>query len=67
MIYLDYAANTPVDEEVISAFVEATRKYIANPNSLHPLGIEAKERVDEVSNMLADYFKCSYISYRYSR
>ena len=56
MIYLDYAANTPVDEEVLDTFVDATRKYIANPNSSHPLGQEARNRIEEVSNHLAEYF-----------
>ena len=56
MIYLDYAANTPVDEEVLETYIEATRKYIANPNSSHPLGKEAKERIDESSKIIADYF-----------
>ena len=56
MIYLDYAANTPVDEQVLETYVEATRKYIANPNSSHPLGIEAKEKIDESSKLIADYF-----------
>lgn len=58
MIYLDYAANTPVDDIVINEFVKATKKFIANPNSSHHLGKEAKERIDEVSNNLANYFKC---------
>ena len=58
-MYLDYAANTPVDEEVLEEFIYATRKYIANPNSSHPLGIEAKNKIDEVSNKLANYFNCS--------
>ena len=48
MIYLDYAANTPVDEEVLDSFVEATRKYIANPNSNHEVGILAREAIDDV-------------------
>ena len=56
MIYLDYAANTPVDEEVLDTFVNATRKYIANPNSSHPLGKLAKDEIDKVSEMLAKYF-----------
>ncbi len=56
MIYLDYAANTPVDEEVLDTFVNATRKYIANPNSSHPLGKLAKDEIDKVSEMLAEYF-----------
>ena len=57
MIYLDYAANTPVDDEVLNSFVEATKKYIANPNSNHPLGKEAKEEIDKVSDNIANYFK----------
>ena len=57
MIYLDYAANTPVDEEVLDVFVRATRNYIANPNSNHPLGVLAKEEIDKVSQELGDYFK----------
>ncbi len=58
-MYLDYAANTPVDEEVLEEFVSATRKYIANPNSSHPLGEEAKNKIDEVSEKLASYFECT--------
>ena len=56
MIYLDYAANTPVDEKVLFTFTEATRKYIANPNSNHPLGKLAKKEIDKVSEKLAKYF-----------
>ena len=56
MIYLDYAANTPVDEEVLEAFNNATRKYIANPNSSHPLGIKAREEIDNCSTIVAKYF-----------
>ena len=57
MIYLDYAANTPVDEEVLNTFNEVTKKYIANPNSSHPLGLEAKNKIDESSEIVAKYFK----------
>ena len=56
MIYLDYAANTPVDENVLDSFIDATRKYIANPNSSHPLGILAKKEIDKVSEEIAKYF-----------
>ena len=58
MIYLDYAANTPVDERVLDSFVDATRKYIANPNSSHEVGVLAKDAIDDVSKMLANYFDC---------
>ena len=56
MIYLDYAANTPVDKEVLKVFNDATRKYIANPNSNHLLGKQAKEKIDETSKSIAKYF-----------
>ena len=56
MIYLDYAANTPVDEEVLNEYVLATRKYIANPNSSHLLGQLAKKEIDIVSTNIASYF-----------
>ena len=57
MVYLDYAANTPVDEEVLNTFVDATKKYIANPNSSHPLGVQAREKIEEASKKIGDYFK----------
>ena len=66
MIYLDYAANTPVDEEVLSVYVDATRKYIANPNSSHPLGKLAKDKIDECSKNIASYFNCDKESIIYT-
>lgn len=47
MIYLDYAANSPVDEKVLDRFYEVTKKYFANPNSTHKLGLEAKKLIDD--------------------
>lgn len=54
MIYLDYAANTPVHEEVLKAFCDISREYIANPNSTHLLGRQAKERLDEATKNIAN-------------
>ena len=56
MIYLDYAANTPVQKEVLKEFASATTKYIANPNSIHQLGLEAKKLIDKSSMSIAKYF-----------
>lgn len=56
MIYLDYAANTPVDDEVLNTYVNATKKFIANPNSNHYLGKMAKKEIDESSEYIANYF-----------
>lgn len=54
MIYLDYAANTPVDQEVINRFVEVTNQFIANPNSSHLLGREAKEELNRTTEHIAE-------------
>lgn len=56
MIYLDYAANTPVDKRVLEKYNEITLKYFGNPNSLHELGIEAKKGIDNSSEIIANYF-----------
>lgn len=46
MIYLDYAANTPVSKEVLQTFYDVSTTYIANPNAAHSLGLSAKSRLD---------------------
>lgn len=53
MIYLDYAANTPVEREVMDCFVEENYRFYANPNSAHRMGRDAKERFDEVTKQIA--------------
>ena len=53
MIYLDYAASTPVDEDVLDNFVKTTKEEYANPNSNHSLGLNAKNIIDESTNKIA--------------
>ena len=53
MIYLDYAANTPVHEDVLKTFANISTEYIANPNASHALGKEAKIRLDEATESIA--------------
>ena len=60
MIYLDYAANTPVDKEVLNKFNEATIQYFGNPNSTHSLGVIAKEQIDIATNNIIKNFKEKY-------
>lgn len=43
MIYLDYSATTPVDKRVLNTFNKVCLEYPGNSNSLHKLGLEAKE------------------------
>lgn len=56
-IYLDYAANTPVDKEVLDTFNEATLKYFANPNSTHSLGVETNKKIEEETSRIMQMFK----------
>lgn len=46
MIYLDYAATTPMSEEALYVFNEATKRYFANPSSLHELGTLANDALE---------------------
>ncbi|MBR5370227.1 MAG: cysteine desulfurase [Bacilli bacterium] len=53
MVYLDYSATTPVNEEVIETYSRVCREFIGNPNSLHLLGVKAKELIDASTNQIA--------------
>ena len=54
MIYLDYAASTPVDDEVLNTFYNDTKKYFANPNSSHKLGVIASDVIDRSTLKIAN-------------
>ena len=41
MIYLDYAATTPIDKEVLDTYVKTSNNFFANSSSLHKLGQES--------------------------
>ena len=58
MIYLDSAANTPVDEKVLDDFVDVTKRFIANPNSSHELGQLAKKQIDDCQEYISKTFDC---------
>ena len=53
MIYLDYAASTPVNEEVLNTYNKLTKEYYANPNSNHKLGKKSKELIDKYTDDIA--------------
>ena len=54
MVYLDYSATTPVNEEVINTYSRVCREFIGNPNSLHKLGVDAKRLIDTSTKQIAD-------------
>lgn len=53
MIYLDYAANTPVDPEVLDLYYEVSKNYYANPNSNHKLGKLANQMIETSTQNIA--------------
>ncbi len=57
MVYLDYSATTPVNDEVLDSFVKANKEYIGNPNSLHKLGVDASHLIqmatDQITSLLS--------------
>lgn len=53
MIYLDYSATTPVNDDVLDTFNQVTKKFIGNPNSLHKLGMDAKGLIDASTKQIA--------------
>ena len=53
MIYLDYSATTPVNNEVLDTFIKATN-FIGNPNSLHKLGLDSKKLIDASTKQIAN-------------
>lgn len=54
MIYLDYSANTPADERVLSRFCEVSKKYYGNANSKHQSGYEAAQLQSEISRDIGE-------------
>ncbi len=58
MIYLDYSATTPVRKEVLDSFVAVAQEKIGNPNSLHRLGVEAKQLELQATKQIADILGC---------
>ena len=57
MIYLDYSATTPVNDEVLDTFCKVSKNFVGNPNSLHKLGVEAKELIDASTRQIEDILK----------
>ena len=58
MIYLDYAANTPVDPAVLEVFCAAERAHPGNPNSAHQAGRAARQELDCCTAGIASLLGC---------
>ena len=58
MIYLDYAATTPVDERVLAAMLPYFRESFGNPSSIHRYGQKAESAVDDAREKVASVLHC---------
>ncbi|MCL4271472.1 MAG: cysteine desulfurase [Anaerolineales bacterium] len=58
MIYLDYAATTPVDPRVLDAMMSYFRETFGNPSSIHRFGQKAEAAVDEAREKVAAVLNC---------
>jgi len=58
MIYLDYAATTPVDSRVLDAMMPHFNDSFGNPSSVHRFGQRAEAAVDSARETVASVLHC---------
>ncbi|MFH2101766.1 MAG: cysteine desulfurase family protein [Chloroflexota bacterium] len=59
MIYLDYAATTPVDARVLEAMIPYFTDTFANPSSVHRFGQRAEAAIDAARETVARCLNCN--------
>jgi cysteine desulfurase len=57
-IYLDHAATTPVDVRVLEAMQPYWSEHFGNTSSIHAVGREAQQGLDQARQMVADVLGC---------
>lgn len=58
-IYLDNAATTPVDPEVVEAMIPYLTEHFGNPSSTHAFGRVTKSAIEKVRKDIASILKCT--------
>ena len=53
MIYLDSAATTPMDPEIISALQDYMRDQFANSGAVYGIGLDSKKKIEEAAERIA--------------
>jgi cysteine desulfurase len=59
LIYLDNAATTPLDEDVLKQMMPYLGPMYGNPSSIHQMGRMAKQGIDKARKQLASFVHCS--------
>lgn len=54
MVYVDYAATTPMMQEVLEAMLPYQRQFFGNPSSVYGAGREAKKGLEQAREKVAD-------------
>jgi cysteine desulfurase len=58
MLYFDYCATTPPDDEVVQAMTDVMKQYYGNPSSIHQLGVQAERLVAKARGVVAAGIGC---------
>ncbi|MBB4078294.1 cysteine desulfurase [Lewinella aquimaris] len=58
-IFLDNAATTPLDPEVMAAMTEVMSGTYGNPSSIHAEGRKARSLIEAARKTVANYLNCS--------
>lgn len=58
MIYLDYAATTPMSENALDVFIQASKNFYGNASSLHDIGSTATNLLEASRRQLAKRLNC---------
>lgn len=58
MIYLDHAAATPLDKEVLKKMIPYLKGKYGNPSSIYALGRETRAAVEDARRVIANILDC---------
>ena len=57
MIYLDYAATTPIKNEILESYFKLLKQDFANSSSLHLMGIKTNNYQESARAQIARLLK----------
>ena len=58
-IYLDNAATTPIDQEVIDAMIPVIKENYGNPSSIHSIGRQSRAIIENSRKVVSKYLNAS--------